>query len=138
LKDNEALSREAVKKLVSVCRKNHIRIIPHINLLGHQSWAGTTGNLLRQYPEFDETPGVKMPSKYKWPNPHGLYCKSYCADHGLPGAACFGATTMHRRCPLSGLPTPDFSPAREPEALLASSNPFQPGSGSKVDSGIGS
>src|SRR5438477_10081187 len=43
LKDNEALSREAAKKLVNVCRKNNIRIIPHINLLGHQSWAATTG-----------------------------------------------------------------------------------------------
>src|ERR1700681_1934140 len=30
LKANEALSREAVKKLVTVCRKNNIRIIPHI------------------------------------------------------------------------------------------------------------
>ena len=45
LKASDALSREAVKKLVNVCRKNHIRIIPHINLLGHQSWAGATGNL---------------------------------------------------------------------------------------------
>ena len=61
LKDNEALSREAAKKLVNVCRKNNIRIIPHINLLGHQSWAATTGNLLREYPEFDETPYIKMP-----------------------------------------------------------------------------
>ncbi len=81
LKDNEALSREAAKKLVNVCRKNNIRIIPHINLLGHQSWAATTGNLLREYPEFDETPYIKMPAKYEWPNPDGLYCKSYCPLH---------------------------------------------------------
>ncbi len=38
-------------------------------------------NLLRVYPEFDETPGVKMPEKYQWPNPDGLYCKSYCPLH---------------------------------------------------------
>jgi len=81
LVDKGALSQEEVKKLVSVCRTNHLRIIPQIDLLGHQSWAGTTGNLLRQYPEFDETPQVKMPAKYEWPNPDGLYCKSYCPLH---------------------------------------------------------
>jgi len=78
LRDGQALSKEAVKTLVAVCRTNNIRLIPHVNLLGHQSWAGSVGNLLRHYPEFDETPEVKMPEKYKWPNPDGLYCKSYC------------------------------------------------------------
>src|SRR6266581_2747225 len=81
LRDSQALSREEAKKLVNICRTNGIRLVPHINLLGHQSWAGSTGNLLRQYPEFDETPAVKMPEKYKWPNPDGLYCKSYCPLH---------------------------------------------------------
>jgi len=78
LRDSVALSRADVKKLVSVCRKNNIRIIPQINLLGHQSWAGEIGNLLKEYPEFDETPNIKLPEKYVWPNPDGLYCKSYC------------------------------------------------------------
>lgn len=64
-----------------VCQKHGIRIIPQINLLGHQSWAGSTGNLLKVYPEFDETPSVKMPENYKWPNEDGLYCKSYCPLH---------------------------------------------------------
>jgi hypothetical protein len=36
---------------------------------------------LRVYPEFDETPHVKMPEKYEWPNEDGLYCKSYCPLH---------------------------------------------------------
>ena len=81
LRAGDALSKEAIKKLVTVCKTNHIRVIPHINLLGHQSWAGSVGNLLRKYPEFDETPHVKMPAKYKWPNPDGLYCKSYCPLH---------------------------------------------------------
>jgi hypothetical protein len=79
--DNGALSMEDVKKLVAVCRKNRIRLIPHINLLGHQSWATTTGRLLKQHPEFDETPEVKMPEQSTWPNPDGLYCKSYCPLH---------------------------------------------------------
>jgi hypothetical protein len=81
LSDSGALSKNDVKKLVAVCRKHNIRIVPQINLLGHQSWAKKTGNLLKVYPEFDETPLVKMPEKYVWPNADGLYCKSYCPLH---------------------------------------------------------
>jgi len=81
LRDSIALSKNDVKKLVNVCKANNIRIIPQINLLGHQSWASTTHNLLRVYPQFDETPHVKMPEKYVWPNSDGLYCKSYCPLH---------------------------------------------------------
>lgn len=81
LSDSIALSKSDVKKLVKACKKNGIRIIPQINLLGHQSWAGTTYSLLRLYPQFDETPYVKMPAKYEWPNPDGLYCRSYCPLH---------------------------------------------------------
>jgi hypothetical protein len=81
LKNKKALSASDVKKLVRACQKHNIRIIPQINLLGHQSWAGKVENLLRVYPEFDETPYVKMPEDYKWPNADGLYCKSYCPLH---------------------------------------------------------
>ncbi len=81
LRDSIALSKIDVKKLVAACRKNAISIIPQVNLLGHQSWAGKIGNLLKAYPEFDETPLVKMPEKYEWPNADGLYCKSYCPLH---------------------------------------------------------
>ncbi len=81
LRDDRALSTAEVKKLVGACRQNGIRLIPQINLLGHQSWATRTGNLLRLYPDFDETPWVRMPEKYAWPNPDRLYCKSYCSLH---------------------------------------------------------
>jgi hypothetical protein len=81
LRDSDALSKKEVKKLVEVCKRNNIRIIPQVNLLGHQSWAGKTTNLLKVYPQFDETPLVKMPEKYVWPNSDGLYCKSYCPLH---------------------------------------------------------
>jgi hypothetical protein len=81
LRDQTALSKSDVNKLVDVCRKNKIRIIPQINLLGHQSWRETVRNLLRVYPELDETPQVRMPKKYKWPNEDSLYCKSYCPLH---------------------------------------------------------
>jgi hypothetical protein len=81
LRDSGALSKSEVKKIVTVCKKNSIKLIPQVNLLGHQSWAGKTTNLLKVYPEFDETPLVKMPEKYVWPNSDGLYCKSYCPLH---------------------------------------------------------
>jgi hypothetical protein len=81
LRDSGALSKTEVKKLVAVCEKNNIRIIPQVNLLGHQSWAGSLGNLLKVYPQFDETPLVQIPEKYVWPNSDGLYCKSYCPQH---------------------------------------------------------
>ncbi len=79
--DSFALSKADIKKIVSVCKKNKIRVIPEINLLGHQSWANHTGKLLRVYPQFDETPDIKMPEKYVWPNADNLYCKSYCPLH---------------------------------------------------------
>ena len=81
LQDSSALSEADVKKLVAMGKKHGIRLIPQINLLGHQSWAGKTGALLREFPQFDETPHVMMPAEYKWPNPDGLYCKSYCPLH---------------------------------------------------------
>jgi hypothetical protein len=81
LADGGGLSKENVARIVAACRKGKIRVIPQINLLGHQSWAGRTGRLLQAYPDFDETPWVKMPAKYAWPNDDKLYCKSYCPRH---------------------------------------------------------
>ncbi|MBN1821146.1 MAG: family 20 glycosylhydrolase [Prolixibacteraceae bacterium] len=75
------LKETDVKKLVTICKKHNIRLMPQVNLLGHQSWAGTPGKLLEVYPEFDETPEVEFPEKYEWPNDDGLYCKSYCPLH---------------------------------------------------------
>jgi hypothetical protein len=83
LAGNNPLSEADVKKLVSVCSENNIRLIPQINLFGHQSWHSTLGKLLEVYPEFDETPGIELPppGTYEWPNEDGLYCKSYCPRH---------------------------------------------------------
>src|ERR1700742_568379 len=80
LRDSAALTKSDVKKILEACKDHNISIIPQINLLGHQSWASKTEKLLEVYPEFDETPWVKMPAKadYKWPNADNLYCKSYC------------------------------------------------------------
>jgi hypothetical protein len=81
LADSNGLARADVKKLVEASRRHGIRIIPQINLLGHQSWASSLNNLLEVYPQFDETPHVEMPEEYEWPNEDGLYCKSYCPLH---------------------------------------------------------
>jgi hypothetical protein len=76
--NSNGLSKADAQKILAACRQNHIQLIPLMDLLGHQSWANHLGNLLKAHPEFDETPWVKMPEKYVWPNSDGLYCKSYC------------------------------------------------------------
>lgn len=81
LRDPNPLTKTDVKKIVAACRKHGIRVAPQINLLGHQSWAETTYALLREYPQFDETPHVDTKNYTGWPNPDGLYCKSYCPLH---------------------------------------------------------
>lgn len=105
LRSANPLQQSEIKKLKSAAGKNNITLIPQINLLGHQSWANKTEKLLAVYPEFDETPWVKMPSTYKWPNADSLYCKSYCPLHpgvheivfDLVDELCdaFGASAFH-------------------------------------------
>ncbi|MBI5087261.1 MAG: family 20 glycosylhydrolase, partial [Acidobacteria bacterium] len=70
----DSLSREQLQQLAGACRKAGVKLIPLINLLGHQSWAKNTFALLRAHPEFDETPG-------KYPQNEGIYCRSYCPLH---------------------------------------------------------
>jgi hypothetical protein len=72
--DPNALSPDDLKRLVAASRAAGVKLIPMINLLGHQSWARTTFGLLRGHPEFDETPG-------KFPANQGTYCRSYCPLH---------------------------------------------------------
>jgi len=81
LRGSNPLSKDDVKKIVSVCKKHNIKIAPQLNLLGHQSWGKTTHSLLRVYPQFDETPHVKTEDYTTFPNPDGLYVKSYCPLH---------------------------------------------------------
>ena len=81
LRARNPLTEEGVKKLVEACKKHKINLIPHLQLLGHQSWAQNTGKLLEVYPQFDETPHILTENYTDWPNPDGLYCKSYCPLH---------------------------------------------------------
>ncbi|MFT4023517.1 MAG: family 20 glycosylhydrolase [Flavihumibacter sp.] len=81
LRDSDPLTEKDIRKLAAAAKAGGITVIPQINLLGHQSWASQTMRLLKVYPQFDETPWVKMPENYSWPNADSLYCKSYCPLH---------------------------------------------------------
>ncbi len=78
--DSLALSKHEVKKIVKACRENNIRLIPLIDLLGHQSGLNGPGKLLSVYPQFDETPQPKIPDTLKLPM-SGFNMKSYCPLH---------------------------------------------------------
>src|ERR1035437_3047378 len=78
--DSFALSKEEVKKIVKACKKNNIRIIPLIDLLGHQSGGKKIGMLLRAYPQFDENPVAKTADTTIHPFV-GVNMKSYCPLH---------------------------------------------------------
>ena len=68
-----ALSEAEMKRIADICRKNGIRLIPKMNLLGHQSGKAKADldGLLRSHPEFDETPEAE----------EVFYCRSLCPQH---------------------------------------------------------
>jgi len=74
LQEPDPISLEMAHKLKSACQAEGIRLIPQLQCLGHQSWAEHNFALLRQYPEFDETPG-------QYPENDGIYCRSWCPQH---------------------------------------------------------
>ena len=79
------LSKPDAKKIVAVCKKHSITLVPKFNLLGHQSAGNNACNLLKGFPQFDETPNLKIEGVIKtgddWYNPDLFYCKSYCPLH---------------------------------------------------------
>ncbi len=66
----EPITPEGAAKLVAVCRKNGVRLIPQFNCLGHQSWREHTFPLLTVYPKLDLTPGA-------FPQNKGIYCREW-------------------------------------------------------------
>jgi hypothetical protein len=78
---DDALSKKEVKKIVKACKAGGIKIVPLVNLLGHQSWYAKVGKLLENYPQFNETPEIPLDKDIEWPNEWGLYCLSYCPLH---------------------------------------------------------
>jgi len=71
--EKAALTREQAGELAALCGDNGIRLIPKMNLLGHQSGKspGSESGLLRAHPEFDETPDLEEVD----------YCRSLCPRH---------------------------------------------------------
>jgi len=69
----DPLSWDDAKKISAACKKHNIRLIPKMNLFGHQSEKEKTSfdGLLRSHPEFDETPDVET----------AFYCRSLCPTH---------------------------------------------------------
>lgn len=67
------LSIEDAKKILNTCRKCGIRLVPKMNLMGHQNFQHYEGidGLLRGHPEFDETPDLEEVE----------YCRSLCPSH---------------------------------------------------------
>jgi hypothetical protein len=71
--DPDALGAEEALEFRRIARDHGIRLVPKMNLLGHQSGKkkGSELGLLRAYPELDETPDV----------PELSYCRSLCPRH---------------------------------------------------------
>ena len=71
----DPISFEDARKIKAACDANHIRLIPKMNLLGHQTRPDIHINdaLLRAHPELDETPWLK--------DEEIEYCRSICPTH---------------------------------------------------------
>ena len=74
IRPQQFLTKARAKELTTAARAHGINVIPQINCLGHQSWSRNTGELLKQFPQFDETPG-------QYPENKGIYCRSWCPQN---------------------------------------------------------
>ena len=81
LADVNALSKEELQSIVAACREAHIRFIPTMNLLAHQSDKTIIGPLLKQYPQFDESPDYNPPVPWRDGGMFDFYTKSLCPLH---------------------------------------------------------
>ena len=69
----DAISLDDAKAIKRACDDAGIRLIPKMNLLGHQSGNTISDGLLKAYPELDESPEKK--------NVRNNYCRSICPKH---------------------------------------------------------
>ena len=74
-RDSAALSAADVKAILAVCRACGIKLIPKINLFGHQGGRNGVvgGGLLKAYPDMDESRGKATVREN--------YCRSICPKH---------------------------------------------------------
>lgn len=71
---SKALDKDDARNMAALCKAGGIKLIPLFNCLGHQSGGATTYPLLKEYPQFDETPWVPA-------NNRKIYCRSWCPLH---------------------------------------------------------
>jgi len=82
LAGHNALSKRNLQKIVKACKDAGIRFIPKMNLLGHQSDDVTILPLLKNYPQFDESPHLNPPVPWIPVNTmFDFYSKSLCPKH---------------------------------------------------------
>ena len=95
--DSGALTAEQAAEIGDLCRQNGIRIIPKMNLLGHQSGKqrGSELGLLRSHPEFDETPDLEEVRYCRSLCPRHPQVKDIVADLGDELIDAFGADAIH-------------------------------------------
>jgi len=74
IRPGQFITKARARELVAAARGQGINVIPQINCLGHQSWSRNTGELLKHYPQFDETPD-------QYPENKGIYCRSWCPQN---------------------------------------------------------
>jgi len=71
--------RGTVRTLAEACRAAGLRLIPHVNCLGHQSWLEPAGPLLTAHPELEEAPNGTTPENTLGSGK--FYCRSWCPRH---------------------------------------------------------
>lgn len=74
IRPGQYITKARAQELVKSARSTGINVIPQINCLGHQSWSRNTDELLKHYPQFDETPS-------QFPDNKGIYCRSWCPQN---------------------------------------------------------
>lgn len=74
LRPSMYITKAKAREFTAAARRLGIKVIPELDCLGHQSWAGTTGPLLAKYPQLDETPE-------KFTDNKGIYCRSWCPQN---------------------------------------------------------
>lgn len=76
LADAGALSKAELKQVLRACRDAGVKLIPKMNLFGHQSDGETILPLLAKYPQLDESPDYGPPHPWRDGGAFGCYCKS--------------------------------------------------------------
>ena len=71
LRNHTFIHRQTARALAKEAARNHIRLIPEFNCLGHQSFGKRIEPLLRVHPEFNETPSLSVTNA-------SVYCLEWC------------------------------------------------------------